>query len=378
MKRRAIPLIVLLMSVALLNAQCKKDKEEEDKADDFDRAALLVNYADNLILPAYLDLKVASDDLLNSIQAFESQTDQNNLIACRAAWQNTVIKWQYAAPYSFGPARNVLLQDNSNIYPTSSSEINANISMGSYNLESAANVDTKGLPAMDYLLHGTGVTETDVVNWFSDATDGAARLTYLKDLAIFFQMKAEMVHNEWKADGGNYRGTFLGSTGTEVGSSLGLLLNAFIQSYERNTRADKLGTPAGALTFSQTPLPDHVEAYYEADNNLAYLTASMQAFDHIYHGTDQNGNNGSGFDDYLTHVGATYSGGSLNDAIGNQITASLNGIQTLSDPLSHQVVNNQQATLDVYAELQQLVVLWKVDMMSNLGVLITYQDNDGD
>ena len=36
------------------------------------------------------------------------------------------------------------------------------------------------------------------------------------------------------------------------------------------------------------------------------------------------------------------------------------------------------ASVEAYAELQALVVLWKVDMMSSLGLLITYQDNDGD
>jgi len=31
-----------------------------------------------------------------------------------------------------------------------------------------------------------------------------------------------------------------------------------------------------------------------------------------------------------------------------------------------------------YVELQKQVVLFKTDMPSSLGVLITYQDNDGD
>ncbi len=50
----------------------------------------------------------------------------------------------------------------------------------------------------------------------------------------------------------------------------------------------------------------------------------------------------------------------------------------MHDPLGQYVVENQEATYEVFAELQALVVLWKVDMMSSLGVLITYQDNDND
>ena len=51
---------------------------------------------------------------------------------------------------------------------------------------------------------------------------------------------------------------------------------------------------------------------------------------------------------------------------------------SLEDPLAEFVVAQQPMSFEVYAELQALVVLWKVDMMSSLGVLITYQDNDGD
>jgi hypothetical protein len=50
----------------------------------------------------------------------------------------------------------------------------------------------------------------------------------------------------------------------------------------------------------------------------------------------------------------------------------------MNDPLADYVVDSQDATFEVFEELQALVLLWKVDMMSSLGVLITYQDNDND
>ena len=39
---------------------------------------------------------------------------------------------------------------------------------------------------------------------------------------------------------------------------------------------------------------------------------------------------------------------------------------SLEDPLAEYVANQQAASFEVYAELQALVVLWKVDMMSSL------------
>jgi len=42
-------------------------------------------------------------------------------------------------------------------------------------------------------------------------------------------------------------------------------------------------------------------------------------------------------------------------------------------------IQNQPSTLDaLYTKLQNLVVHFKTDMTSAFGVLITYQDNDGD
>ena len=61
-----------------------------------------------------------------------------------------------------------------------------------------------------------------------------------------------------------------------------------------------------------------------------------------------------------------------------QLAAAQAAVLTMENPLSEFVVTNQPAALDVYSELQSLVILLKVDMMSALGVLVTYQDTDGD
>ena len=50
----------------------------------------------------------------------------------------------------------------------------------------------------------------------------------------------------------------------------------------------------------------------------------------------------------------------------------------LNDPLSSEIMNNKPAVNECYSKMQQLVPYTKVDMTSALGVLITYQDNDGD
>ena len=84
------------------------------------------------------------------------------------------------------------------------------------------------------------------------------------------------------------------------------------------------------------------------------------------------------FDDYMNFVNAEYNSESLSNVINNKFNEISNGLNSLNDPLSNEVTINKTGVQEVYQELQQLVPFIKVDMTSALGVLITYQDNDGD
>jgi predicted lipoprotein len=68
----------------------------------------------------------------------------------------------------------------------------------------------------------------------------------------------------------------------------------------------------------------------------------------------------------------------LSKVIDNQIVTILEELNNYNNPLSDEIINNKDDLLNSYEELQKLVPFIKVDMTSGLGVLITYQDNDGD
>ena len=86
------------------------------------------------------------------------------------------------------------------------------------------------------------------------------------------------------------------------------------------------------------------------------------------------GGSGIGLDDYLKASDAA--------ELDAQIQAQFNVIEgrliAINNPLKKAVINQSQEVQALYNELQKLIVLWKVDMPSRLGVLISYQDNDGD
>ena len=156
------------------------------------------------------------------------------------------------------------------------------------------------------------------------------------------------------------------------------MLNAFNRVYEADVRKNKLGLPSGAMTFSMTPLPDHVEGAYSKSASSNYLAAALEASGRIYNGITAEGFDGVGLDDYLHALGATHLNAPLTTVIQAQWEATAEAAEILPSPLANAVVNDQLVCLNAYAELQQMVVLYKVDMMSCLGVLVTYQDNDGD
>ncbi len=166
------------------------------------------------------------------------------------------------------------------------------------------------------------------------------------------------------------------------GSSIGAMLNAFNRVYEANIRKQKLGLPSGVSTFSGNPLPSHVEAKYANYWSIDLLYEAMLSIEKMYLGNATSSNplnhEGVGFDDYLISLGDEDFGLGLHNDIVAQIQSSKEAVMSLNDPLSEFVLTNQEACVSVYTELQALVVLFKVDMMSSLGILITYQDNDGD
>ncbi len=361
----ALPLLALLL------AGC--DPVDDNDSQNFDRGAYLAHTADNLIVPAYTDFLQRSENLSVTLSGLTVGTvDSNDIDAAREALHEAYMSWQRVQLFDFGPAINRALLVTTNTFPTDTIEIAEASLAPSWTGGLSSNLNSSGLPALEWLLFSDDAATT-ATEWNDEAN---GRLNHAKRLASFLTEEANAVLTVWTSE---YRDTFVSSTGTEAGSSTGELLNAFNRVYEGIIRKGKLGLPNGIMTFSQTPQPDLVEAPFAAEWSVDFLAESLKACTHVYYGDDNNGTTDAiGLDDYLKSLGDVTYGEGLHDDIAAQLTSTATAIASLEDPLASFVVEQQAASFEVYAELQALVVLWKVDMMSSLGVLITYQDNDGD
>ncbi len=349
--------ILVTLSAVLVFASCDKGPE---KAPDFDKAALLDNVASSIIVPQLNDFNARLNTLKISFETFEADMTQSNLDIVRENWKSAYASWQSVKIYDFGPVLSNGLKAATGIFPSDTAQIQNNISSGSYTLASAANTDAIGLSALDYLLY-----KSDALNEFINTANYA---TYASDLIDKMVNEVTTVASAWTG----YKSTFIASTGTETTSAFSLLVNEFNKDYEIAKNA-KLGIPIGKQSLG-IQLPDYIEARYSG-YSLDLLRKSIVSHQGLFNG-DANGSSGSGvgFYEYLIHLNRK----ELADAINARFDQIISKIDSFQGSLEDEMATNANELDNLYTLLHGQVINLKTDMTSAFGVLITYQDNDGD
>lgn len=365
----------LIAATVLMAASCRPDEEEPLPEPEFDRSVMLANYGDNIIIPNYLKLSQSLDTLSQLKDVFISSPTQTNLDNIRIGLKNSWKNWMHCSSFELGPASAVLLRQTINTFPADTTQINSNISTGTYTFGSASNIDAAGFPTLDYLLFGTGANDAEILNAYSVDPDVNNRKQYLSDVVEYIESNVDGVYNSWISSGGNYISTFKNATGTDVGSSTGMLVNDLNFDYE-NLKNFRIGIPLGKQTLD-IPLPEKVEVLY-GKYSSELSREFIRAIENFYLGRSRSGNDGQGLDDYLSFINANYNGGYLNDAIKLRLSEVKTALDNMPNDLGDAVVNNTTPVNDAYLKITQALVLLKTDMPSALGILITYQDNDGD
>ncbi len=379
-KNTIIPRYVLplFLAITLFFTSCSKEDKVVEPNDpspnEYDRTKLLTNYANAYIKPAYSEYQTKVNELKTEVTTFNSSLTVTALQNLRTKWQNALLVWQDVAFLEFGPASNISLRAQTNVYPVDTVVMKSNILSGSYNLQAGSNFDAKGYQAVDYLLNGIKSSDADIVTYF---TNTANARTYLQDVVDELEANANNVNGQWQ---GSYASSFITNSASNAqGSAVSDVVNALNLHYETYMRKGKIGLPAGAFNvFSQSPMPNHVEALYHGQS-LTYVYRSLSSLQTFINGNTYSTNTaGEGLDDYMVFVNAQTGGQPLHNVINNQFTSIQTELGNINDPLSNEVTTNTSGVLSVYQKMQQMVGYLKVDMTDALEVLITYQDSDGD
>lgn len=365
--------LALVLAATFFACSKKGDPGKEETGNAADRQAVLVNVAENIVLPSYNNFKTKLDLLVNKTDNFTTTPTTASLVELRSAWVNAYIEWQKVELFEFGSADRYALRAYFNIYPANEAAIATNIASGTANLDIASNFTAQGFPALDYLINGLGGTDATIVSFYTTDADAIKRKAYLKSIVSKMNSVFTTVHSEWN---GAYKETFINKTGTDASSSISMMVNGYVRNYERTIRSGKFGIPSGVM-LNGTVSPQNVEAFYKKDISLTLAKTAHQASVDFFNGKSvKTGVEGPSLKTYLT---ALNSQSALPQAIMDQFNATtlkLNAIQT--ENLSSVVQNNNQQMIDVYNEMQKSVKLLKVDMTSAISITITYTDNDGD
>jgi predicted lipoprotein len=368
MKKLALLLIIASFTFVACDKKNKKPVVDEPAAG-FNKQALLINLADNVIIPDYKAFEKALDELNAAYTSFKQSFAVTDLKTVKEKFHMAYLTYQQISLYEFGPAEQVVVRMNFNVFPTDTGRINNNISGGTYQLDLVNNFAAKGLPALDFLFYGNNSSENSIAQLFKN---DANRVKYVSDLLADMNSKIKTVVNVWTS---GYRTTFINSLSTDIGSSIGFAVNQinFELDYLKNA---KVGIPLGKKTLDY-PMPDNCEAYY-GGQSVEYALATLLAIEKLYLGKSAQGINGQGFDDYLDHLKIKHGAKTLNNAINDQFAVAREKLSAVAKPLSAQVTESPAVVDIAYIELVKLLVLLKTDMPSNLGVVISYQDGDGD
>lgn len=352
-------MLVLAISISLSSCKDPADSPSEDLT----FAPALQNYR-TVIAGRYTAALISAAELETEAAVLQDAPSESELELIREALKETWIQWQYASLYGFGPAETLETHAKVNTFPTDAENLDALIVSGDWN---TLEFDARGLPALDYLLNGHALED---LSSGPNAENLRGMIIYLTEL---LREDLEALISAWESHGA----TFISQTGASASSSMSQLVNGFISSYEQLKR-DKIALPLGLLTLD-IPLPERVESYY-GGYSQELAAHHLEGTKDAYLGISISGDDGIGLDDMLNDADAFHEGSAL--PLDTYIQAKLEDASTalnlVPDPLNETIQNDPNIVQEAYLELQELVVLFKADMPSSLGISITFTDNDGD
>jgi predicted lipoprotein len=351
-------LLVLSIVTGLLIYSCSS--EEGGSSDDsYGRSALLTNWADNIIVPAFQSYQSKVGLLNTASNTFVTTPNEANLNALRSAWFDAYKSYQYVGIFNIGMAETLYFRESSDTYPADIAGVESNIATGNYDLAAISQYSKQGFPAIDYLINGLANTDAEIIAFFTGANAQKYK-QYLSALTNRLHDVSNAIVTDWTS---GYRDAFVANKGNSVSSSVNKVTNNFVKYFEKDIRAAKVGIPAGVFSAGVT-YPDKVEAFYKSDVSKELLLAAVHGAHDFYNGKHFNGSaTGESLKSYLDFVSAVRDGQNLSAVINIQFDSITTTLNLLDQNFTQQINTDNSKMIAAYDALQQNVVYLKLDMM---------------
>ena len=375
MKTLKIFISISILSIFIISCSSSPD-DEQSIIPEFDRSAVLKNYADNIIIPRLNNFRSSVDYLKESGDAYVDSPNITTYTELHNSWLEAYINWQYVEMFNIGKAEEIMFFSKTNTFPVNEGRIQENKNNQKTNLSNPNDWSCQGFPGLDYMIHGIANTENEIINqYIQNPLNGK----YLKVVLNELNNNTDLVLNDWNT----YRNTFVNSIENTATSAFNMLTNDFVYYFEKGLRTNKIGIPSGV--FSNNPLSNKVEAYYSSKNGIEDVSRdlienALNAVDLVFQGKSSNQSPvGPSFKTYLDFIKANnVSADDIGSIVVNKIQTANQKILDLNKNFINQVENDNGKMLAAFDALQTIVVNLKTDMLSLFNVAVDYTDADGD
>jgi predicted lipoprotein len=336
---------------------------------------MLANMVNGVIVPMHEAFVADTAVLRTSAYQFRDEPTVDSLAVLQGVWVDTAVAWKRLELFEFQAA--MVLHNQIEKWPSDTEFIENFIALEKGSIDEAL-IDGlgsrgKGLSTIEYLLFDPALDDAALLALL---TENPQRMDYMVATIENTHTKAEELHDFWTVGNDNYGNVFIASEQYNNVShdSISILANEMVQLLE-NVANMKSGHPLGELDGGM-PHPELVEAG-RSEASIALIISNLESVQRTFNGSS-GVSDGLGFDDYLNYLDAEFKSQPLADAINAQLDTTMVAWQAVEVPLKTAVVTNPESVAQAITETRTLLRLLKADMANQMGIVITFSDNDGD
>lgn len=335
------------------------------------RRTLLERWSSELIVPLYADFEQRSEEVATALDALCAAPSDATLAAARAAWESAREPLKRAEVFAFGPYSRPEFRIGPKLDSWPARPEEAEQWIAGTNPVDAATLASlgiwhKGLPLIEYFLFSPEASAQPQL-------ENARRCEYLRSTGAELVSRAHEIHLAWAPEGDDFANQLSGAGRTST--AWRTLKDAFSEVVNRmgftleNVRRDKLGRPLGDMTGGLAQ-PEVTESRFSG-RSVRDILDNLAGIEVLYFGDAER--NLPGVSSYAAERGENF------DA---QFRAALDGsraaLEAVNVPLTEAVSTEADRVREASAKLQELQTLIQTQLISALGLSLSFNDNDGD
>lgn len=347
--------------LSVLITSCSDDAPEDKNF----KLEIPKSITSQIIMPRISSLVNKSSELQVTIGNFTTNATITNLEIAQNGLNEITKLYAKLYVFNIGEVKNNFMHRRINFWPVFNISIEKNIEEGNFTKESISKIGSaaKNLPSLNYLLFKYSDNQT-ILNEYKLNANRANFLTLVTDE---FHQNIKILENIWSSNGLNFNETFTNNTTEGLQSSFNQLFNG-LYNVINVCKIKKIGKPAG-LEKSEHTNAEIVENFY-ASNSLDLVYNNLVSVEEIFFSTD--------IVSIASFIKSITKDDVLNDKILATFNTAKNTIKEIQNPLKEAIEKDTEKLIKLHNTLKELLVLMHNDVRSNLSLIITGTDTDGD